>query len=467
MIYVFRLLLIALVFEVVGGAALFVRQALRPDPVLPEFQFSDPFLMPDLQRLAEGLRDGDCADWQSLAEALMGQGFYNHAEIAYRRALEIDDESGASQFGLAFCLERTGRTEESTREYRKAIALAGDSAKMTSLRNRFWYSIGHNFLREEKPEDAEVAFRQCVEFMSADHELAKLLIRTDRADEALPVISQNLERAPMSLRFHYLAYRAHEALGNKAEMEAEAEALEFAQLVVEVNFYMELLEPLSRRVGLDRKMEEYNRLVPQRDMAALAAKLEEMGDLIPADHRRNFYYPKYLLSNAEVALQRKDSEKILWAVDELHKFGRSNAELLQLEGAAYQFQGEMEKAISLWERALLMTANVPLHEKLADYYDKKGDTKRRDYHLSQRHLLQALLSYHNNMLPQADEAIQKALELDSTRAKTWFYRAQIDRYMDHPNRAREAYRRCLKINPNHGRAIHALARLEKSTPTDS
>jgi len=132
-----------------------------------------------------------------------------------------------------------------------------------------------------------------------------------------------------------------------------------------------------------------------------------------------------------------------------------------LEGAAYEMLGQLEQAAALWERAAVMSPNVILHQKLADYYQSTGLDEQRDHHLGQRALLQTKIEYWSNNLEAAEQSLEPALTLISETAQVWFYLGQIKSLMGDREAAIEALTKCLELDPNFGRAQVALEFVSK------
>jgi len=52
--------------------------------------------------------------------------------------------------------------------------------------------------------------------------------------------------------------------------------------------------------------------------------------------------------------------------------------------------------------------------------------------------------------------------LDDGHAHTWFYLGETRRLLGDTAGAELAYRRCLQVNPDHGRALQGLERLKRT-----
>jgi len=102
-----------------------------------------------------------------------------------------------------------------------------------------------------------------------------------------------------------------------------------------------------------------------------------------------------------------------------------------------------------------------LHYKLAEYYEGKKDAATARAHFARAYFGLGHEAFWNRDLPSAAAALSKAVEYTPDLAAAWFYLGEIDRLRGRAAPAREAYERCLKIDPDHGRAHTGLALLGK------
>ena len=110
------------------------------------------------------------------------------------------------------------------------------------------------------------------------------------------------------------------------------------------------------------------------------------------------------------------------------------------------------------------------HRKLAAYYERKGDKEAARRHLALAFYTAGLEAFWDDKLsddrklPPARLAFEQAVELDPGLAHAWFYVGETHRLLNDPAAARQAYRRCLEINPDHGRAMANLSLLDLPAP---
>jgi len=455
-----RMVVLIIVAELLVCGYLAARQLGQHQPVLPQVVFDDPLLAADLSALAKAARGGNSRDWQQLGEGLLGQGFYAEAEPAFRRAVELDAKNAMAQFSLAYCIDRTGRIAESTREYMRAAEIAQPSKSPIGSRRHCLYQVGRNALRESQPAEAERVFRKIERYFPAAYQLAKLRVRSGRSSEALPVIDNVLKYLPRSLKFNSLRLHALEELGRLKDAAESARMLERSESLVPLDFGTAFVEPLQQRQGIDREVAAFQKLPVKGSLNRLAEKLDELLVVLePTSHPEKYQLRKTLV---EVEFQRKNSDRMLESIQRLHVAGMSDVDLLQMEGAAYALQGAMPRAVEVWQRALRLSPNVPLHKMLAKYYDEQGETALRDQHLGEAALLEVKLNYWNNQIAAAQQSAHQARKIAPQNAQVWFYSAQIERALGNLEGARSGYTRCVELNPQHGRAIRELKSLAET-----
>lgn len=449
-----RLLLLLITGELLVCGFHAVQRLTERLPVLPVVAFDDPLLKADFTALAEAARTGDSGDWQLLGEGLLGQGFYGEAELAFRRAVELDSQNGIAQFSVAFCVDRTGRVEASTQEYQRAAEMTPPSSSPIGSREHCLYQVGRNALRLEQLPSAEQIFHEILAFTPAAYQYSKLLTRSGRSAEALTEIDKVLNKSPLSLKFRSLQLHALEDLGRLTEIADAARQLERSKYEFPIDLSSNFVEPLSQRLGIHREMEACQQLLASGDMDAVARKLNELLVLLePTTHPQKFRLRQSLI---EVEFQRKNADQMLASIAQLQAAGLSNADLLQMEGAAYSLQGDKQRALALWLRAARQSPNVPLHQILARHYDDLGDSANRDQHLGQAALLTTKMHYGSNQLEAAQLSVREAQRYLPENDQVWFYSAEINQALGHLSEALADYRRCVELNPGHGRALRAL-----------
>jgi tetratricopeptide (TPR) repeat protein len=114
-----------------------------------------------------------------LAEAQLATGSFDSAEASFRRAVELDPKSAASELGLARALARQEKLADSEPHYRKAGELdAGYRDALLELAS----------LYEKKGQSAEAVaiYREFPDNAAAQREMAQLLLASKQYTDAIP-----------------------------------------------------------------------------------------------------------------------------------------------------------------------------------------------------------------------------------------------------------------------------------------
>jgi Flp pilus assembly protein TadD len=456
-IHAIRILLVVVIVEAAVSVGLLAYGSWRTAPQIPDVELNDPLVMPRLRELARAAEFGNSDDWRRLGEALLGKGFYAHAELAFREALRLDPQNFPSQFGLAFSLDRTGRTGESSPEYEKLLRLPEQSSDQRLLKYHALYALGRNALREENVAAAEEWFRRNSGFPPADYQLAKLLIRSGRAEEALPLVERNLANIPYSLEFHFLKHRACLELGRPRAAFKAAAMMERSARLVSMNFNTDYVAPLNARLGVAAKLRELGKVSRGDDLDRIEQLSREIASLLEDAPVFTARHVEDLL--IDVAARKKQPKRMLEMLDALREKGREDAFMLEYEGDAWNMLGQADKAAKCWRRALTLAPTIRLHRKLVEYYGER-DPAQRDRHLAGAALRTGIAEYRGNRLEEAIPPLREATQLNPQDPAPWYYLGEMNFHLGRFEKARAAYQHCLQLQPGHGRAAAKLAYLE-------
>lgn len=449
MIVATRWLTAIVIVELLGATLFVASQAWRVVPQIPEEPLADPWIMPDLQRLADAAQQGQPGGWTRLGNGLLGKGFYAHAEPAFREALRRDQPILPAQFGLAFSLDRMGRLSESSQAYKQVLSLPGRTPDDALTQSIALYALGRNALRNEKPAAALEFFRQNPDFTAAIYQQAKILVRSDRAEEALPLIDEVLGFMPYALEFHFLRFRALTSLGNESQAFLAAAMMERSAHLVSLNFNTEYVMPLDAMTGTARLLDELSKLAGDEDLINFQQELRDIK--VSLGDQPVFAAGAIDEQLLRAAVRSGDSRGARDMISKLRQQGIENDWLLEAEGDLWQQDGDAPRAAEAWQRALRLTRKRSLHQKLAAYY---GDEQpgRRDGHRGHAALLEGIAAYRSNQLNEALKPLKLATELLPDDPAPWYYIGEMHFHLGQTRQAFQAYQRCLAIRPSHGRA---------------
>ncbi|QDT88496.1 tetratricopeptide repeat protein [Gimesia algae] len=453
---ILRAIALILVMELFACAYLFIQRAARPAPMLPDKTLMNPLFAEDIQPLVEQVTQTNNAyDWMRLGEALLGQGYYSHAELCFRQVADLIPDSRLAESRIAYCLERTGRTEQSSELYRELNRSADLSREAKREQMQALYEIGRNALREEQMEESEKLFRQNLGFLPARYQLAKLLIRTKRAQEALPVINESLQQIPGSLKFLELQHRAFLQTGDLKQAEQTAQLLERAQHTVPLHPGSSFIEPFRLQYGIDRHVEEFNTQIGKVPLPELEAKLVKLIDRLegyPSTHRQIF-----LMRLLEVQHQQQLPRKMLETILKLNNMGINNADVLMYRAEATGILGDWNQAAVLGQRAGSMSKAADLHQRLADILQQAGQTDESRLEQALTYRLEAMEYYRADQLAEALNKIERAIKLNPADPQCWYDRGLIQEASGEVKASISDFQECLKRAPLHGRARQKLA----------
>lgn len=452
-----RLLLVVVVAEIVVGSGLVLRRMSDPEPPLPDLTDLDSLTQADLRRLRDQTVHGGADQWRTLAQAYLGQGYYEESEQCFRVAVRLAPEDQASVYGLGFCLERMGRLEEAVTVLERASGLSNDDLSRTC-----WYQIGRCHLRGEEVDKAEEAFRRIEDHPAGAYQLAKLLIRTGRASDAVPILDHRLSLNPESHKLMQLRAMAAELLGDDATARIYRDRVQRAPAGLEVEYGLSFILLFRSQYGLDRRLTGCSRQEQAGQLSQCADCLERVLEIIRREDLEQ--YDSVYMKAAEVAMAVQEPERAMSLLDELAALDLEDHRWLELRGDAHYLAGEPEAARVAWERSLLQSASGRVHRKLADWFDREGDPATAADHRGRAQQLDGIQAYYENRIEDAEQEFRRALEQEPDSARNWYYLGETQRVLGRPAEARDAYRHCLEIDPDYERARGGAALLDGVGP---
>jgi tetratricopeptide (TPR) repeat protein len=444
-----------LLVELLVCGFLFYKKSLEPTPPVPNLSVVDELTRADLQSMIAETQSPE--DWHWLALAYMSCGYFSEATATFERASELSPESAQVAFDYGFCLSRIGAMEESNRQFEKAIELKYPDAADAM------YFIGRNYLRAEDPEKAEQAFRKAVKLPISKFELAKILYRNGDLDEAEALLKEVVRSERGTLQTFVLRSQIAQKRGDRLQT--------VSQSVETDGKWVRIKTPFG---------DERNKLMKNYGQFGFEKAIQEAISLAnPRQHREA--RPRFIaVQKAEwnpvsqeafikmSILSGRISEAIDLINERIERFGPSSDMLLKL-GECYMQrdnEGDIDKAIECWLRGGDINTDRSAREcyrNLATYYqDTVGDQKT-----SEQYQTQGLILYANEVL--GIEEFEKALPMaamatrfspDSAEAAFIMGRTKLG--LAKLPEAVAAFKRCLELDPTHGRAKKYLEALEEN-----
>jgi tetratricopeptide (TPR) repeat protein len=439
---------VVLLVELILGGVLVYRRLQMAPPPLPDLSALDSVTAAELRDLADQCRSSE--DWRHLAAVYQAVGFFPEAEACYRQAAVLRGDDAWIAFEWAFCLSRLGRTSAAIEQYQRALKL-GHSQPANC-----WYFIGQNCLREEKANDAASVFAQAPDLAAAGYERAKLHYRAGESQEARALLDKVLADHPLTTAPNYLRGRIETALKNPRAAAAFRDRAERGGLRLPSPFdeEWERVSTLRQQIGLAGRATRCRDLMQAGEFPQAADCLRELlrlhWEASSADQ----------LADIEIRA-RRPAEAVRLLEEVLEREGPSLHYLWRLADA-YEEMGQLDKAVPLWERAIRLTSPQYVKDvyfKLGSAYAQTGQIDKAKQSIAAFHHARGVEAFWQGDTALAQAELAKALEQSPDNAAAWFYLGECRRLEGNPAKAREAYERCLKISPEHGRAHDGLSQL--------
>lgn len=441
-------LLLVLAAEALVGGILAAQRMNRLAPPEADWELLDSATAADL-RAASRCTSGE--DWRSLGELFMAAGCFDESERCHRIACDLDprDATYARQWG--FALERLGMLDEASAQYRRAMDLRPQEADACR------YLIARNLLRAEKHAEALALFEEGKALAANRYELARLHLRDAKFAEAADLHRGVAEERPGALQVELLGYRLELERGDARQAARYADRARQATAKLPNPFDEEAarLIEVTQRLGPNWHWKEGRALIEARRLDEAEAMLREAGKT----YRSNAV--NELLG--EVALAKGRPNEAITLFEEFQTRNGSSARMHARIGDAWHAAKDPAKARASWLHAAQLEAGADLkdmHHKLAVSFRAAADQAAADRHLARGHyhVGRELLKF-----GYADKSVayfEGAVRTDRKFTQAWFYLGEAQRLSGERDDAVGSYRKCLALDPDHGRALAALALLE-------
>ncbi|MBD3675734.1 MAG: tetratricopeptide repeat protein [Planctomycetaceae bacterium] len=444
---------VLLVESFVCGRAVWQR-ANRVEPPSVALSELDLDTARELQKLQQDTEFGSAENWKHLAEAYLGEGYFPQAEQTFQQAISLNPADEQALYGQAFCLERMGRMERALSIFEQLV-----DSQDSQLAQTCWYQIGRNRLRLEDPEGAEQAFREIADFPPAAYQLAKLLIRTGHTEEGTAIVEKQLDELPNSLKFKQLLAYAAETSGDRELAWQRRLDVQRAEYQLTLEYGMSYISLFRGKLGLQKQLAACLQLKNSGTLSERADCLDRALAMIEEHDLLN--YQSVYVAAAQVALGEGRLEEAFDLLETLHQQEYRTPEVLELEGDIYQQMGDPERARALWLEAVGLVPTSERHEKLAQSFEESGQSEVAHLHEGLALFYRGTNAYRENRLEAAQSLLSKSTQYYPDYTETWYYLGLVKAEQGSLEDARDAWKRCLTLNPEHGRAWEMLEHLKE------
>lgn len=406
----------------------------------------------DIRRLQQRVVTDRPAAWLELGEAYLAYGYFPPAEACLKRAAMLTPRSFAALYAHAYSLDRLGRLPEAEAQFRAAAALTKDEAA-----SNCWYHIGLSHLRREDAQQAEQAFVRAGErYAPAVHARARLLIRSRKSSEALVLIAALRHELSLDIQTEMLAVRAFRELNDSVEMNRAAERAERSTERLRLSDHWEYLHPIRCRYGLMARSAQARAMAEQGNFDAAAQTLKSVLDSESPNDTEGMSEQGARLcmiagqGNAAIGILTRFQQRMSLPPSAMH-----------LLGDALASAGRIQDAVPMWEAANRRRPDDQSYRQLSAVHAQMNHESQAARDLGWAALIAGMGAYRANQLPVAGQELETARRILKDDARPAFYLGEIAWGSSKIDQARTAYRRCIELDPDHGRALERLEQLPK------
>src|SRR5207302_7505950 len=211
-------ILLTVVLLELAGMGLVWRWRARPGP-LPPVDWSacmiEDRVAGEIREMEKRLQFNDAAGWAELGATYRAFGLFPQAGYCYRQVDKLSPKDRSYLYYWAECADLMGRTRAATKRYRQVIDAKLSVPLGLQTIQYCWLNIGQDRLREENVPAAMDALRQAPEIPKAKFLLARVLIRSGRAKEAIALLDDLLRDSPGVIEYNQMKSWAEDELGDQ------------------------------------------------------------------------------------------------------------------------------------------------------------------------------------------------------------------------------------------------------------
>ncbi len=446
-----KLLWVCVAIEMIVAAVFIVGWIGEPIPPRPDLTHCHPATTAQIREQQKQVFEEPSAhNWFALGKTYLLFGHFQEAEYCCRRAAEADPNQFLTFYWWGIALNQIGETSQAIERFRQALSLAENAASEADAAARCWYGIGRNHLRQQEVAKAEEAFRQAENYIPCRHQLARILVRSGRSDEAVRMLDDLTTQFPNHSTYYQLRARAKAQMGDddgafedRAHSEHASEMLRSDDIIAE-------LQLEAGTAGVYGELQKNYQLLP-RDPSQAATNLRE---LLAAEWRSDI---AGLLVEAELSIgNAQQAADLLKTI--MQREGTSTQNLEQLANS-HRWLNQHDLAFELRKRIVQIRHIENVHADLARDFEKRGEPDLAQKHRALSSMASGISKFRQGHISDARRELQAAVQLDSGLPNAWFYLAECLQADGSMKEATAAYRNCLNADADHGRARSRLSRL--------
>lgn len=384
-----------------------------------------------------------------LAQILTVYGFFPESEVICAEAARLQPDSFDAHLWWGIALDRLGKMERAIDRFQQAAEL-GTQEKAAKCR----YYIGRNFLRLERPKQAEQAFREAASYPPARYELAKLLVRTDRIADGIKVLDQLLTQFPNDHVVLQLKGRALLADGDVQAATSLFELAERSRLTLPLNGLTLQLIQRKRSTGVSALLASANDDARENRHSQAIDKLTRVLDL--------GWSPDAAYLLASILAQRGRLDEAARHINALLQQEGSDTHAVMLAARIALLQKDGELAMRHLSGIGPEMVSPGIHQGLSAYYKERNNDEAAKRHAAWADEVAGVDAFRKNDLKTAESRLQRAAEASPGRSRVWFYLAETQRFLGNPAAAKRSYKQCLSLDPDFERARVGMKRLEST-----
>ncbi len=428
----------------VGGFLWFQKRSKAIAPI-PGFSVVDPMTSADLKEIAEACSTAE--QWRELANIYMSAGFFVEADSCFKQAVKMQPDFADAIYEHGFCLSRFGKTARGNEKFSKVIELKHEKAANAA------FFTGRNHLRDERPDLAEAAFRQAARLPMAKFELARLLFRKNKLDEAETLLVEILTDQPNASRAKLLISEIASAKGKPTR--STSFSLEGSDQTERIpSPFTEEKDRLMQSVakyGPEKVLARYMDLFYEKKYDAAREGLERVQSVEWTPHVHDALV-KIAIASGEL----QTAETLI--KQEIAHSGPTTQWLSKL-GEVKMKRGDSQGAINAWTAGVQVRNDATINEcylGLGQYFDRTDDEASASKY---QVLLMLDLAKKAIVAKRGEKAAQfaeQAIAVAPQSAEAHYVLGKAYRSVFATEKAIVAYEKCLSIDPTHGRAIREL-----------